>query len=120
MTKTLVFGIILFLLFSVPGDSLGQPFGGHSVVSPLGEVIGGPMNEGLHFHNNPAEDHYAFESLDRHSYQYEALHGYEHYRSKELQRFDRFNDIRYPNSQPDYRPRSDSFFGVKSYNPLKW
>ena len=120
MTRTLVFAIILFLLFSVPGDSLGQPFDGHSVVSPLGEVTAGPVNGGLHFHGNPSEDHYAFESLEHHSYQYYALHGYEHYKGKGLQNLDTFRDIQYPKEKPNSPPGSDSFFGVKSYNPLKW
>jgi len=120
MRKTFLVGMILFLIFLVPEDTLGESFGGHGVVSPLGEVTAGPVNGGLHFHSNPAEDHFIFESLERHSYQYEALHGYEHYRSKELQSFDRFRDIQYPKDQPDSRPSSDSFFGVRSYNPLKW
>jgi hypothetical protein len=112
--------MILFLLLSAPGGSIAQPFGGHGLVNPLGGVTVGPVNGGVHFHGNPSEDHYAFESLEHDSYQYNALHGYEHYRSKELQRFDRFRDIRYPSYQPDYRPSSDSFFGVEYYNPLKW
>ena len=120
MKKTVLVGIILFLIFLVPGDTLGQPFGGHGVVSPPGEATAGLVDGGLHFHGNPAEDHYMFESLEQDSYQYEALHGYEHYRSKELQSFDRFRDIQYPKDQPDSRPSSDSFFGVKSHNPLKW
>ena len=120
MTKTLVFGIILFLLFSAPGDSLGQPFGGHGVVSPLGEATASPVNGGLHFHSNPADDHYMFESREQDSYQYEALHGYEHYNGKGLQNLDPFRDIRYPKEKPNSHLGSDSFFGVKPYNPLKW
>jgi hypothetical protein len=111
--------IILFLLFLVPGDAICQPFAGHGITTTLGEATAGLEDGGLHFHGNPAEDHTIFESLERHSYEYEALHGYGHYRSKGLQRFDRFNDIRYPKDQPESRPSVDSFFGVKSYNPLK-
>ena len=122
MRKTLLLGIILslFLLLAVPGDTLGQPFGGHGVVSPFGEVTLGPADGGLHFHINPSEDHSMFESLEHDSYQYGALQGYEHYRSKELQSFDRFRDIQYPKYRPDYRPSFDSFFGVEYFNPLKW
>jgi len=120
MTKTLVFGIILFLLFSAPGDSLGQPFAGHGITTRLGEVTAGPVNGGLHFHSNPSEDHFIIESLERHSYQYEALHGYEHYKGKGLQNLDPFNDIRYPKEKPNSHPGFDSFFGVKPSNQLKW
>jgi hypothetical protein len=120
MTKTLLLSIILFVLLSAPGVSIAQPFNGHGLVNPLEGVIAGPVNGGLHFHRNPSEDHYAFESLEHHSYSYYALHGYGHYRSKELQHFDRFRDIQYPKDQPDYRSSYDSFFGVESYNPLKW
>jgi len=120
MKKTLLFSIILFVLFSAPGLSKAQPFGGHGVVNPLGGITAGPVNGGLHFHGNPSEDHFAFESLERHSYQYEALHGYEHYRGEELRNFDRFRDIQYPKDQPYSRPGFDSFFGVESHNPLKW
>jgi hypothetical protein len=120
MKKALLLSIILFLLFSAPGVSKAQPFGEHGVVNPLGGITAGPVNGGLHFHSNPSEDHYAFESLEHHSYQYYALHGYEHYRGEELQHFDRFRDIQYPKDQPYSRPSFDSFFGVDSYNPLKW
>jgi hypothetical protein len=61
-----------------------------------------------------------FESLEHHSYQYHILHGYKHYRSKELGDLDRFRDLRYPKDQPEYRRGFDSFFGVKSYDALKW
>jgi hypothetical protein len=120
MKTTLLLSMIFLLLLSVPGDAIGQPFGGHDVVTPLGEVTPAPVNGRLHFHGNPLEDHSEFESLEHHSYQYYALHGYEHYRSKELHSMDRFNDIRYPKAQPYSRPGTDSFFGVQSYSPLKW
>ena len=120
MNKTLLLSIILFLVCSAPGVSIAQPFGGHGVVSPAGEATAGLVDGGLHFHGNPAEDHYMFESLERHSYQYEALHGYEHYKGRELQNPDRFKDIRYPKQKPDSRPGSDSFFGAEYNNPLKW
>lgn len=119
MKKTLLLSIILLVLFSAPGVSQCQPFGGHSVVNPLGGITAGPVNGRPHFHGNPSEDHYAFESLERHSYQYEALHGYKHYRSEELQRLDRFKDIQYPKDQPYSRPDFERFLGVESYNPLK-
>jgi len=120
MMKTLVLGIILFLLFSASGVSIAQPFGGHGVVSPPGEVTTGLVDGGFHFHGNPAEDHSIFESLEHDSYKYYALHGYEHLRSEKFGDLDRFRDTRYPKDQPDSRPSFDSFFGVKSYNPLKW
>jgi|APHig6443717497_1056834.scaffolds.fasta_scaffold207478_1 hypothetical protein len=120
MKKTLLLGIILFLLFAVPGDTIAQPFDGHGFVNPLGAVTAGPVNGGLHFHSNPSEDHYMYESLEHHSYQYYALHGYEHYRFKELQNFDRFRDIQYPKSKPYYPSNFDSFFGFEYQNPLKW
>jgi len=118
MKKTLLLSIIFILLFSAPEVSNAQPFGGHGVVNPLGGISAGPVKGGLHFHGNPSEDHYAFESLERHSYQYEALHGYKHYRGEEPQRLDRFKDIQYPKDQPYSRPGFESFFGVESYNPL--
>lgn len=120
MKKTILLSIVLFLLFSAPGVSIGQPFDGRGLANPLGGVTVGPVNGGHHFHINPSEDHYAFESLERHSYQYDALHGYEHYRGEELKRLDRFKDIQHSNDKPGYRPGSDSFFGVESYNPLNW
>jgi len=120
MKKTILLSMMLFLLFSAPGVSIAQPFDGHGLVNPLGGVTAGPVNGGLHFHGNPSEDHSAFESLEHDSYQYYALQGYEHYRSKELQRFDRFRDIQYPKNEPYYPSSLDSFFGVDCYNPLKW
>jgi len=120
MKKTILLSILLFLFFSAPGVSVGQPFDGRGPASILGGVTAGPVVGGPHFHINPSEDHYAFESLERHSYQYDALHGYEHYRSERPQRLDRFKDIQYPKDKPDDRPGFDSFFGVESYNPLKW
>ena len=66
-------------VLSHQGISIAQPFDGHGFVNPLGAVTAGPVNGGLHFHSNPSEDHYMFESLEHHSYQYDALHGYEHY-----------------------------------------
>ena len=122
MLKTVLLEIILFffLLLSVPGDTLGQPFGGNGVASPRGEVTTGLVDGGLHFHGNPAEDHFLFESLEHHSYPYYALHRYEHYRSKELQSFDRFRDIQSPKNKPYHPSNFDRFFGFKSYNPLKW
>jgi len=119
MNKALLLGIIPFLIFLASGDSLGQPFGRHGVVSPLGQVTASPVNGELHFHSNPAEEHYAFESLEHHSYQYYALHGYEHYKAKGLRSLDPFRDIRYPKDKANSRPGSDSFFGVKSYDALK-
>lgn len=118
MKKTLLLSTILFLLLSAPGVGEAQPFGGHDVVRPLGGITAGPVNGGLHFHGDPSEDHYAFESLEHHSYQYYALHGYKHCRGEELQNSDRFRDLRYPKDQPYSRPGFDSFFGVQSYNPL--
>lgn len=120
MNKTVMLSLMLILLFSAPGVSMAQPLGGHGVVSPAGEAIAGLVDGGLHFHGNLAHDHYMFESLEHHSYQYEVLHGYEHYKGKHLQNLDRFKDIRYPKDKPDSRPSSDSFFGVKCNNPLKW
>jgi hypothetical protein len=117
MNRTLLFSVILFLLCSAPGVSTAQPLGGHGVVNPLGGAITGTANGGLHFHINPSEDHPMFESLERDTYQYYALHGYEHYRGKDLQQVDRFRDIQYPKNQPYYPSRFDSFFGVDSYNP---
>ena len=112
--------ILLFLTVFAVGEAAAQPFGGTTFVNPLG---GGPpalVNGGFHFHINPSEDHFAFESLERDSYQYYALHEYEDYKGKDLQQVDRFNDIQYPSYKPEYRPSFDSFFGVESYNPLKW
>jgi hypothetical protein len=86
----------------------------------LGGTSPGLANGGFHFHTNPVDDHFAFESLDRHTYQYEALQGYEHIRREKLQEVERFKDIQYPKDQPESRSSSESFFGVKSYNPLKW
>lgn len=120
MKKTLLLSLILFLLFSVPGDAIGQPFGGYGVVSPPGEATAGLVNGGVHFHGNPSEDHFIFESLEHHSYQYEALQGYEHYKRKDLQNLGRFKDVRYPKNEPYSPPSLDSFFGVESSNPLKW
>src|SRR5512136_194331 len=120
MKKTLLLGAILFLLFSTPGVSVAQPFVGNPFANPLGGASPGLVNGGFHFHINPSDDHYAFESLERHSYQYEALHGYEHIKSDKLQQLDRFKDIQYPKDQPVTRSSYDSFFGVESYNPLDW
>jgi hypothetical protein len=120
MKKTLLLGALLLLLFSAPRVCMAQPFGGLGFVNPLGGVSHGLGNGGFHFHINPAEDHYAFESLERHSYQYEALHGYEHIKSEKLQQFDRFKDMQYPKDQPENRSSYESFFGVESYNPLNW
>jgi hypothetical protein len=120
MKRILLLGTIFFLLFLTPGVGMAQPFVGSGPANPLGGASPGLVNGGFHFHINPSDDHYAFESLERHSYQYEALHGYEQIKSERLQQFDRFKDIQYPKDQPDTRPSSDSFFGVESYNPLKW
>jgi len=120
MKKTLLLSVFLFLVCSAPGVSTAQPFGGHGVVSPPGETTAGLVDGGLHFHGNPAEDHSMFESLEQDSYQYEALHGYEHYKGKGLQNLDPFNDIRYPKEKPNSHPGFDSFFGVKPSNQLKW
>ena len=120
MKRMLLLSIIYFLLFSAPGFSIAQPYARHGSVNPLGEVTTGRVDGRLHFHSDPSEDHYAFESLEHHSYQYYALHGYEHYKGKGLQNLDTFRDIQYPKEKPNSPPGSDSFFGVKSYNPLKW
>lgn len=120
MNKAVMLSLMLVLLLSAPGITMAQPSSGHGVVSPAGEATTGLADGGLHFHDNPAEDHYMFESFERHSYQYEALHGYEHYRGDELKRLDRFEDIRYPKDKPDSRPSSDRFFGAEYHNPLKW
>ncbi len=120
MKKTLLLSVFLFLVCSAPGVSTAQPFGGHGVVNPLGGATVGLANGGVHFHSNPSEDHSILESLEHHSYQYDALHGYEHIRSKELQHFDRFRDIQYPKNEP-YHPSSlGSFFGVEYDNPFRW
>ncbi|MGE5842884.1 MAG: hypothetical protein ACM335_11430 [Deltaproteobacteria bacterium] len=119
-SKTILFAAILFVLFSAPGVSTAQPFDGHVPIDQPGIASPGLLDGGFHFHTNPADDHYAFESLERDTYQYRALHGYKHNKGDELRRMDRFEDIRYPKNKPDSRPGSDSFFGVKSHNPLKW
>jgi hypothetical protein len=122
MKKTLLLGIILSLclLLWLPGDSSGQPFGGYGVVTPPGGATVGLVDGGLHFHGNPADDHSMFESLERDSYQYEALHGYEHIRSDKLKEVDRFKDVRNSTDRRDSRSSRESFFGVDSVNPLKW
>jgi hypothetical protein len=120
MKKVLLLGTIFFLLFLTPRVGVAQPFVGSGPANPFGGASPGLVNGGFHFHINPSEDHYAFESLDRHSYQYEALHGYEHIKSEGLQHPDRFRDIQYPKDQADNRSSGESFFGVESYNPLKW
>jgi hypothetical protein len=120
MKKTLLLGAILFVLFLAPKVSIAQPYVASGSVSPLGGASPGLANGGFHFHINPSDDHFAFESLDRHTYQYEALHGYEHLKSDRLQQVDRFKDIQYPKDQPPTRYSYDSFFGVESYNPLDW
>jgi hypothetical protein len=112
--------ILFFLLFSAPEVSIAQPLGGNGFVNPLGGVPAGVVNGGFHFHINPLEDHPAYESLDKDSHQYYALHGYEHYRGKDLQQVDRFPDIQYPKHQPYIPFSSESFFGVEIDNPLKW
>jgi hypothetical protein len=120
MKKAFLFGTIFFLLLLTPRVGMAQPFVGSGPANPLGGASPGLMNGGFHFHINPSDDHAAFESLERHSYQYEALHGYEHIKSEELQQVDRFKDIQSPKEQRATRPSSDGFFGVESYNPLKW
>ena len=120
MKKALLLSTILFLLFFIPGFVLSQPLGGKSPANPLWGASPGLANGGFHFHTNPVDDHFAFESLDRHTDQYEALQGYEHIRSEKLQQPDRFKDIQRPQDRPESRSSSESFFGVKSYNPLKW
>lgn len=109
--------VIVLLLLPTIG-SAQQGFVGSGPANPLGGASPGLVNGGFHFHINPLEDHFAFESLDRHTYQYEALHGYEHIQSKKLQQLDRFNDIQYPH-QPGPGSSNDSFFGVDYFNPLK-
>ena len=111
--------ILLFLLL-LPAGAMAQPVGGITYVNPLGGVPAGLVNGGFHFHINPLEDHPAYESLDKDSYQYYALHGYKHYRGKDLQPVDRFPDIQHPKLQPLNPPNSESFFGVEYHNPLKW
>lgn len=118
MKKTLLLITILFLLLSAPGVSSAQSFSGHSSVDPLGGASPGLANGGFHFHINPLEDHPAFESLERDTYRYEALHGYEHSRGEELRRLDRFKDIRNPKNLPGSSPSVDSFFGVEVFKPL--
>jgi hypothetical protein len=120
MKRVLLLGTIFFLLFLTPRVGMVQPFVGSGPANPLGGASPGLVNGGFHFHINPSDDHAAFESLERHSYQYKALHGYEHIKSEGLQQVDRFKDIQSPKDQPDTRPSSDGFFGVESYNPLKW
>ena len=112
--------ILFFLLLSLPGSAMAQPLGGITYVNPLGGVPAGLVNGGFHFHINPVDDHPAYESLDKDSYQYYALHGYEHYKGKDLQQVDRFPDIQHPKLQPLNPPNSDSFFGVEIHNPLNW
>ncbi len=120
MKRVLLLSTIFFLLFLTPRGGMAQPFVGNGPANPFGGASPGLVNGGFHFHINPSEDHYAFESLERHSYQYEALHGYEHIKSDKLQQVDRFKDIQYPKDQPATRSSYDSFFGVESYNPLDW
>jgi hypothetical protein len=120
MKKILLIGTIFFLLFLTPRVGMAQTFVGSGPANPLGGASPGLVNGGFHFHINPADDHYAFESLDRHTYQYEALHGYEHIKSEKLQQVERFKDIQSPKDQPATRSSYDSFFGVESDNPLKW
>jgi hypothetical protein len=120
MKKVLLLSTILFLLLLTPRVGMAQPFVGSGPAGPLGGASPGLVNGGFHFHINPSDDHAAFESLERHSYQYEALHGYEHLKSEGLQQVDRFKDIQSPKDQPDTRPSTDGFFGVESHNPLKW
>jgi hypothetical protein len=120
MKRVLLLSTIFFLLFLTPKGGMAQPFVGSGPANPFGGASPGLVNGGFHFHINPSEDHYAFESLERHSYQYEALHGYEHIRGEGLQQVDRIRDIQYPKDQPDYRPSYDSFFGVGYYDPYKW
>jgi hypothetical protein len=120
MKQGILFSMVLFFVFSALGVGMTQPFVGSGSVNSFGGASPGLANGGFHFHINPLDDHYAFESLERHTYQYEALHGYEHIQSGGSQRPDRFKDIQYPKDQPDTRPSPDSFFGVESYNPLKW
>ena len=112
--------ILFFLLILVPVNTFAQPLGGIGYVNPLGGVQAGLVNGGFHFHINPLDDHAAYESFDKDSYQYEALHGYEHYKGKALQQVDRFPDIQYPKRQPYNPSSSDSFFGVEIFNPLNW
>jgi hypothetical protein len=119
MKKGILLSMVLFFVFSAPGVGMPQPFVGSDPANPLGGASPGLVNGGFHFHINPAEDHYAFESLERHSYQYEALQGYEHLKSEGLQHPDRFRDIQYPKDQADNRSSYESFFGVESDNPLK-
>jgi hypothetical protein len=121
MKTTLVISLMLFsMLLLVPEYTSAQPFSGFSYANPLGGVPAGMENGGFHFHINPLEDHPAYESLDKDSYQYYALHGYEHCKGKDLQKVDRFPDIQYPKKQPAARSSYDTFFGVESYNPYKW
>ena len=120
MKKTILLGAILVLLLSAPRVGIAQPLAGSGFVNPLYRGSPGLANGGFHFHINPLDDHSAYDSLDKDSYQYYALHGYEHYRGKDLQPVDRFPDIQYPKDQPDARSSYDTFFGVESYNPYKW
>jgi hypothetical protein len=120
MKKILLLGTIFFLLFLTPRVNMAQPFVGTGSASPFGGALPGLANGGFHFHINPTEDHYAFESLDRHTHQYEALRGYEHIKSEKLQQVDRFKDIQYPKNQPYSSSSDDSFFGVQTNSPLDW
>jgi hypothetical protein len=118
MAKTLLISVILFLLFSAPGIAGAQAFGGHGFVNPLVRAPIDPMKGRLDIHTNPSDDHFAFESLERHSYQYEALHNYEHYRGEGLRQFDRFRDIQYPKNQPYDHSPVDRFFDLIFLNPF--
>lgn len=120
MEKRLSLSLVLFLILFAPKVTVAQPFVGSGFVNPLDGGSPGLANGGFHFHINPLEDHPAYESLDKDSYQYYALHGYEHHRGKDLQQVDRFPDIQYPKDQPTPRSSTESFFGVESYNPHKW
>jgi hypothetical protein len=120
MRKRTLLSAIFFVLLLAPGVGVAQPLVGTGSVNPLGGATPGLANGGFHIHINPADDHFAFESLDRHTYPYEALHGYGHVKSDNLKQVDRFKDIQSPKDRPASRSSYDSFFGVESYNPLNW
>jgi hypothetical protein len=119
MKKILLLGTFFFLMFLTPRVTTAQPFVGSGFVNPLSGASAGLVNGGFHSHINPLEDHPAYESLERDSYQYEALHGYEHTKSERLQHLHRFDDIQYPKDRPNPRSSYDTFFGFDYFNPLK-
>lgn len=117
MKKTVLLSIILFLLLSAPGVSIAQPFGNYGLGAPLEGVSIVPVKGGFYSHIGPHGHLYGFKSFQHPGYRCHGLHGYEHYRYKELHRLDRFRDIRYPRYRPYYYSPFDRSFGFGFLNP---